>query len=130
MTSFIFDTGALSLFYADDERLRPLVDGIHGGRDRGLISSVTMSEFYYKTCQRLGRDVATLWTRQLSERMEVEGVDLDLSISAGLEKCRNNRLSLADSYAIALTKRAKGLLLTTDSELAKNKETKVRFFEV
>jgi len=130
MTSFVFDTGALSLFYADDERLSPLVGRIQEERDLGLLCSVTLSEFYYKTCQKLGRDVATLWCRQLSERMQVVAVDVDLSIAAGLEKCRNNRFSLADCYALALTKRVGGLLLTTDSELARNKETKVRFFEV
>jgi len=130
MTSFVFDTGALSLFYADDERLRPLIDKIHGGGARGLLSSVTLCEFYYKTCQSLGRDVATLWSRQLGERMQVVGADLDLSLSAGMEKCRNNRLSLADSYALALSKRVGGILLTTDSELAKSKEASVRHFEV
>ena len=130
MTTFVFDTGALSLFYADDERLRPLVNRIHAERAQGLISSVTLSEFYYKTCQSLGRDVATLWSRQLSERMEVVAADVDLSFSAGLEKCRNNSLSLADAHALALTKRVRGILLTTDSELAKSKEPKVRFFEV
>ncbi len=130
MTSFVFDTGALSLFYADDERLRPLVDKIRGERAQGLLSSVTLSEFYYKTCQNLGRDVATLWSSQLRERMQVVEADFDLSISAGLEKCRNNRLSLADSYALALTKRVGGVRLTTDSELAKSKESKVRFLGV
>ncbi len=130
MTSFVFDTGALSLFYADDERLRPLVDKIHGERAQGLLSSVTLCEFYYKTCQSLGRDVATLWSRQLSERMQVVGADLELSLSAGLEKCRNNKLSLADSYALALSKRVGGILLTTDSELAKSKESRARYFEV
>ncbi len=130
MNSFVFDTGALSLFYADDERLRSLVDRIHGGGARALLSSVTLCEFYYKTCQSLGRDVATLWSRQLSERMQVVGADLELSLSAGLEKCRNNKLSLADSYALALSKRVGGTLLTTDSELAKSKESRVRRFEV
>ena len=130
MTSFVFDTGALSLFFADDERLRTSVDKIHGERAEGLLSSVTIAEFYYKTCQTLGRDVATLRSRQISERMQVMEADLELSLSAGLEKCRNNRLSLADSYALALTKRVGGILLTTDSELAKNKESRVRFFEV
>ncbi len=130
MNSFVFDTGVLSLFYADDERLRPLVDKIHGERAQGLLSSVTLAEFYYKTCQNLGRDVATLWSYQLSERMRVVAADLDLSISAGVEKCRNSRLSLADSYALALTKRVGGTLLTTDSELAKSRESRVRFFEV
>lgn len=130
MTSFVFDTGALSLFFAEDERLRSLVNAIQGGRDVGFLSSVTVAEFYYKTCQTLGRDVATLRSRQISERVQIIAADLDVSLSAGLEKCRNSRLSLADCYALTLTKRLRGLLLTTDSELAKNKEAKVRFFEV
>lgn len=132
MTTFVFDTGALSLFFAEDERLRPFVEKIHAERAEGVLASVTLAEFYYKTCQTLGRDVAALRSRQISERMQVVAADLELSLSAGLEKCRNNRLSLADSYVLALTKQINGLLLTTDSELAKNKETRtpVRHFEV
>ena len=58
------------------------------------------------------------------------GADLDLSLSDGLEKCRNSKLSLADSYALAFSKRVGGILLTTDRELAKSKESRVRHFEV
>lgn len=130
MTSFVFDTGALSLFFVDDERLRPIVDRIFREKAEGLLSSVTLSEFHYKTCQSLGRDVATLWARQLSERMGVVWADPELSLSAGLEKCRNNRLSLADSFALALAKRVSGILLTTGSVLAAVKESRVRYFEV
>ena len=61
---------------------------------------------------------------------QVVGADLDLSLSDGLEKCRNSKLSLADSYALALSKRVGGILLTTESELAKSKESRVRHFEV
>jgi predicted nucleic acid-binding protein len=46
MTTYVFDAGALSLFFAADERLRSLVDAIYRGRDQGLISSVTLAEFY------------------------------------------------------------------------------------
>ena len=45
-----------------------------------------------------GHEDVALWSMQLSERMQVVGDDVDLALSAGLEKCRNNRLSLADSY--------------------------------
>jgi predicted nucleic acid-binding protein len=130
MTSYVFDTGALSLLFADPERLRPIVDKIETRGDEGLLSSVTVSEFYYKTCQTLGRDVATLRSKQISERLQVVETDLDMSLSAGLGKCKNARLSLADSYALALTKRVNGILLTTDSELARSKEAKVSYFEV
>ena len=130
MTSYVFDTGAISLFFSEDERLRTLVDQIQGKGDAAFLSSVTVAEFYYKTCQNLGRDVAALRSKQLSERMRVVDASLEISFSAGLEKCRNGRLSLADCYALALTKRLRGLLLTTDSELAKTKDAKVRFFAV
>jgi predicted nucleic acid-binding protein len=130
MTSYVFDTGVISLFFSEDERLRALVDRIQEKGDQAFLSSVTMAEFYYKTCQGLGRDVAALRSKQLSERMQVVDASLEISFSVGLEKCRNGRLSLADCYALALTKQLRGLLLTTDSELAKTKDAKVRFFEV
>lgn len=130
MTSYVFDTGVLSLFFAADERLGPLLEKIDAGGNEQVLCSVTLAEFYYKTCQTLGRDVASLRSRQVGERMRVIGESVELSLAAGLEKCRNNRLSLADSYALALTKQVGGILLTTDSELAKTKEASVRHFEV
>jgi predicted nucleic acid-binding protein len=130
MTPFVFDTGALSLFYANDQRLKPYVDKVSRDTILVLLSSVTLAEFYYKTCQSLGREVATLWSTQLSERMRVVETNPELSLAAGVHKCKNNRLSLADSFALALTDRVNGTLLTTDRELARNKESRVRFFEV
>jgi predicted nucleic acid-binding protein len=130
MESFVFDTGALSLFFADDQRLRPVVDKIGSRRAHGILSSVTLAEFFYKTCQTLGREVATLWSTQLSERMQIIDVDLDMSMAAGREKCRNSRLSLADAFVLALSKRVGGVVVTTDSELTKNKDVRVRFFRV
>jgi predicted nucleic acid-binding protein len=130
MTSYVFDTGVISLFFLGDERLRTLVDRIQQKGDSAFLSSVTVAEFYYKTCRNLGQDVAALRSKQLSERMQVVDASLEISFSAGLEKCRNGRLSLADCYALKLTKQLRGLLLTTDSELAKTRDAKVRFFEV
>lgn len=130
MTSYVFDTGVISLFFAEDERLRMLVDRIATKGDLAFLSSVTLAEFYYKTCQNLGQDVAALRSKQLSERLQVVDIDLEISFTASLEKCRNGRLSLADCYALALTKRLQGVLLTTDTGLANTKDAKVRFFEV
>jgi len=130
MKPFVFDTGAISLFYADDQRLRPFVDKIRLKQAEGFLSSVTLSEFYYKTCQTVGRDVANMWSRQLNERMQVVEVGFELSMAAGREKCRNGRLSLADAFALALSKSLRGTLFTTDSELAEDREASVKFFKV
>ncbi len=96
----------------------------------GHVSSVNLSEFYYKTCQKTGRHVADLRYYQL-RRTKVKFVETDeeLTRSAGLEKCRQpHELSLADCYALSLSKRLKATLLTTDSELAKVNEVKTMYF--
>jgi len=89
-----------------------------------------MCEFYYKTCQKLGRQTAdTRYYQVKKTRLQIVHDD-DLTRSAGLEKCRQPlSLSLADCFALALAKREKALLLTTDKELSKVKETEVKFFE-
>lgn len=130
MKSFVFDTGVLTLLYADETRLRSEVEKIQSGAAEALVSSVTLAEFFYKTCQTLGRDTAALRSRQLAERMRVLPAETELSEAAGLEKCRNTKLSLADSFVLALAKRVGGVLLTTDSVLTQEKYVKVRYFEV
>ncbi len=130
MKTFVFDAGALTLLYADGERLRPEAEKIESGSAQGLISTVTLAEFFYKTCQTLGKDVAALRAQQLAERMQVvEGWE-DLSKAAGLEKCRNNNLSLADSFVLALARARGGAIVTTDGELAKERGVKVRHLAV
>lgn len=130
MTSFVFDTGALTLLYADERRLRSEAEKVQDGTAEALVSSVTLAEFFYKTCQTLGKDVATLRSRHLAERMRVLPAEGGLSEAAGLEKCRNTKLSLADAFVLALAKEANGVLLTTDSLLKQERGVRVRYFEV
>lgn len=130
MTTFVFDTGALSLIYAEDMRLRPILEKIQSGSAEGLVSAVTLSEFYYKTCHTFGKVVAALRSRQVSERMRIIQAGAEVSVAAGLEKCRNHRLSLADAFVLALAQDVKGTLLTTDGELAKERGAEVRYLAV
>jgi len=63
---------------------------------------------------------------------KVAAVETDAELSrvvAGLEKCRRADLSLADCYVLAAAKRPKATVLTTDNELAKNKEVKTLLFQ-
>ena len=128
--NYVFDTGALSLVYDRDPRLRQVLERLDSGSSKGLLSSVTLAEFFYKTCQRLGRDTASAWSRQVSERMTVKAADPELSTAAGLEKCRDSQLSLADAFALALAKSVHATLLTSDSGLAKQEAADVRYFPV
>lgn len=90
-----------------------------------------MAEFYYKTCQKVGRQTAdTRYYQVKRTRLQIVHDD-DLTRSAGLEKCRQPlSLSLADCSALALAKKEKALLLTTDKEPPKVREIEVKFFEV
>ncbi|HEX4919226.1 MAG TPA: PIN domain-containing protein, partial [Candidatus Bathyarchaeia archaeon] len=97
---------------------------------RGSISAVNLSEFYYKTCQKLGKSTADIRYYQIrNTKLIVLETDAELSRMAGLEKCRRGDLSLADCYALATAKRLKATILTTDSELAKTKEVKTLLFQ-
>lgn len=124
------DAGVLALHFAEDSRLREYFTRIDQGKARGLVTEVNLSECYYKTCQKLGRQAAdtTYFLLRGSKLQAVQ--DEELTRSAGLEKCRQRLdLSLADCFALALARREKALLLTTDSELKKAENIQVRFFD-
>ena len=96
------------------------------------MASVNLSEFYYKTCQKLGKPVADIryYQARRSGIIIVE-TDEELTRAAGVEKCRQpHNLSLADCYALALARRLRATLLTTDGELAKVKDVRTVRFDV
>jgi len=128
--TLVMDAGVLALHFAEDSRLREYFTRIDQGKARGLVTEVNLSECYYKTCQKLGRQAAdtSYFLLRGSKLQAVQ--DEELTRSAGLEKCRQQLdLSLADCFALALARREKALLLTTDSELKKAENIQVRFFD-
>jgi len=123
----VLDAGVLSLHFADHRGVKRYFDDIIAGRSKGLVSTFNLAEFYYKTCQKLGKQTADTWYFQTrnSGLSIVHGEELVRL--AGLEKCRrSNRLALADCFALALAKSENALLLTTDSELANVGNVEVR----
>jgi len=127
----VVDAGVLTLHFIDDPRVEEYFSGIDDERVSGYISSVNVAEFYYKTCQKIGRQTADTRYYQIKRtRLRIIHDD-DLTRNAGLEKCGQAlSLSLADCFALAVAKKEKALLLTTDKELSKVKEIEVKFFEV
>ncbi len=121
--NLVLDAGALSLHFVDHPGVRKYFDAIMTRRCRGLIHSVSLAEFYYKTCQKSGKQTADTWYYQLRKsELLIFDKDEELVRAAGLEKCRQSpRLSLADCFALALAKSENALLITTDGELAKTK---------
>jgi predicted nucleic acid-binding protein len=129
--SLVLDAGVLSLHFAGDPRVKEYFDSVGEERTVGFVSEVNLAEYYYKTCQKLGRDAADSRYYMLRASKLLMAEHESLTRLAALEKCRQRLdLSLADCFALALAKREKALLLTTDRELRKTKEVRVRFFPV
>ena len=126
----VLDTGALSLHFIDHPGVRQYFDAISAGSSLGLVPSFNMAEFYYKACQKFGKQTADAWYFRLrsSELDVVDGEDLVRL--AGLEKCRNHALSLADCFALALAKSERALLITTDGKLAMADGVEVRHIRI
>jgi predicted nucleic acid-binding protein len=116
----VLDAGVLSLHFADHPGVRKYFDAVIAGRSVGLVSSFNLAEFYYKTCQKLGKQTADTWYFQL-RNSELDVVNREELVRlAALEKCKQSPiLSLADCFALALAKAEGALLITTDRELAK-----------
>jgi len=132
MKRYVVDAGVLFLYLAGDERVKPYFDEVVEGRAQAFISDVNLAEYYYKTCEKLGKEVADLRYHQV-RGSDIQPVATDelLTWKAGEKKCRfSGRLSLADCFSLALSELKKATLLTTDSELARVKDVAVKHFPV
>ncbi len=132
MRRYVVDAGALFLYFIDDERVKPYFDEVVQDRAQGFICDVNLAEYYYKTCEKLGKDIADVRYHQIrGSDVGLIATDEELTMKAGEKKCNyRGKLSLADCFCLALSELKKATLLTTDSELAKVKEVKVKHFPV
>ena len=109
--------------------MKKYFDEVETGAKQGSISAVNLSEFYYKTCQKLGKSTADIRYYQIRNTMAVVETDAELARNAGLERCRQQAdLSLADCYVLVVAKRLNATILTTDSELSKVKDVRALLF--
>lgn len=124
----MLDAGILSLHFVSDARVKGYFDSIADDSAQGSMSSINLSEFHYKTCQKLGKEVANVAYYQIrNTKLHVVETSEKLTQMAALEKCRHrDALSLADCYALALAKNLKATLLTTDGNLAQVKDVPTR----
>lgn len=127
----MLDAGSLTLHFAGDPRIVEYVNKIEDEKATGLLAEVNLTEYYYKTCQKLGRQAADIRYFMMRASKLRLVYDENLTRAAGLEKCRQQLdLSLADCYALALAKREKAILLTTDEALRRAKGVQAKLFKV
>ena len=128
----VLDTGVLMLILKGDPVIRDVIDALRRGAEAHT-ATTNMAELYYKTEEKLGRQVATTWFNRLVRlrNLIVAPVDTRLAFRAGELKARYRRkLSLADAIIVALAERLGGRLLTTDPRLKMVEEVTVEVYEV
>ena len=72
MKSFVWDTGAISLFFADNDGAHKIMKDITSDKSLGYIPQLVFSEFYYKTWQVYGEQADLLSTQTLRESQLLE----------------------------------------------------------
>lgn len=115
----VLDTGALFLYFAGDQETTKIIDsGRRAGSDL-FTCEIVMAEFYYKTCEKFGRDAAELRATSIRKSgIVIEPINEKLTSVAGIFRCKNRaKMSLADSYVISLCKVKDARLVTTDGLL-------------
>ncbi len=123
----MFDTGAITLFYANHKEVVEIYHKVQSQHAKGIVPKLILSEYFYKTWQIFGRQAAELRTNAFrNSNVEVcEMADEDI-FNAGKYKVKNSALSIADCIAIACAKREGATILTTESEMKKVKQVKVK----
>ncbi len=119
-----FDAGALSLYYAGYEKVRPYFNDVSSKLKKGFMSEVNLAEFYYKTAEKFGLDTAETWymlTRR-SMIMLVAPNEMITRDAAKLKLKYHGKLSLADCFAISTAINNHCTLITTDAKIKPVKE--------
>ena len=113
------DTGSFTLHFGGDPQVRDMMNDILGGRKEAHTCELNLAEHYYKTCEKLGRDVAIVTTGSIREiPVRIHSPDKVFSLEAGTIKCKfRGKVSLADAYILAVAKIYDCRLITTDPAL-------------
>ena len=110
------DTGPFALHFGNDPQVRELMNGILKGVTEAHTCEINLAEHFYKTCEKSGREMAIITTSSIRNiPIKVHSPDESLTFEAGSLKCKyRGKLSLADSYVLAVAKMHNCRLFTTD----------------
>lgn len=125
MKSYVWDTGAISLFYAGNEAAVKIMRDIVSGKSKGYIPQLVFSELYYKSWQVFGEQTALLRTITLRESPLDEYIlDEKDTYVVGKTKLDYSFLSMIDSVVIATAKSTNSTIITSDGDFLKVKGVK------
>ena len=119
---YFLDAGIFPLILAGAASVKRFVEEIASGRAEPFTCEINLAEFYAKTCEKKGREVADIYYLRIRYQpsMTVIACNEELTKKAAWLKCKHrNKVSLADCYAAAAASMEEAVLLTTDTSLSK-----------
>ena len=122
---FLWDTGALFLFFGGHDVCNEKMHEIEEGSSIGFIPRPVLIEFHYKTMEKLGKRIAAYQFSLLRESTNtIIDYDLDDVPAIASLKVRYKQLSYVDSIVchLAITHRAR--IITSDGDFEKVKGVK------
>jgi len=116
---YVLDAGVLALYFAGRRDVKKYIDEVYSGRAKAFMCEVNVAEFLYNYARIFGWDAALSRHNLLrNSPIDIVSVDEDLTINAAKLKLKYyNVLSLADCYLIALAKKNKAKVITTDPDV-------------
>ncbi len=127
--NIIWDTGALSLFFADHTEAKGYMQQITVHKSIGYIPRLILAEFFYKTCQKLGKKVAQIRLVALRQVPIIEEpISEEEVLGIGMLKVKHSNLSLADCVLVQLAKKHHATILTTEKPITTVKGIKAKKF--
>ena len=119
---YLLDAGIFPLILAGEANVKRFVEEIASGRAEPLACEVNLAEFYAKTCEKKGKEVADLQYLRIRYQPNITIItpNEELTKNAAWLKCKyRGKVSLADCYAAAAASISKATLITTDAILHK-----------
>jgi len=116
---YILDAGFLSAFFAGVLESKRYMDEVYEKVSEAYISEINLAEFLYNYARVFGWE-STLVRNKLIRNSPIIVVSPDekQTIEAARIKLKYyDRLSLADSYLVALAIMLKGIIVTTDARI-------------
>jgi len=122
LNRYLLDAGIFPLILAGDTNVKRFVEEIASGRAEPLACEVNLAEFYAKTCEKKGKEVADIYYLRIryQPNMTIITPNEELTKNAAWLKCKHrDEVSLADCYAAAAAFINEAILVTTDASLHK-----------
>ena len=113
---YVLDAGILALYFAGREDVKRYINEVYSGKAEAYMCEINVAEFLYNYARVFGWDAAlTKHSLIRNSPISIVSVERDLTIEAAKLKLKYySVLSLADCHLIALAKKSKATVVTTD----------------